>query len=420
MAEHKLRVFLCHASEDKSTVRELYGRLNSEGWLDVWLDEEKLYPGQDWNLEIHKAVRAAQAVIVCISRKSITKEGYVQREMRLAVDAALRMPESTIFIIPLRLEDCDLPSQLDSFQYADYFEQDQERAYQKLLVSLGMRAHSLGINIHPTVGLTPSPADSKKLTPGGHPIYLFGEIEFVKVPKGPFLMGSETRFGTFPFVDTGYPAHTIDIPYEYWIGRFPITNLQYAAFILATGRPHPVIDWEEKRDHPVVNIGWQEALDYVLWINMQVTSLPKGMVFRLPTEAEWEKAARGTDGRAWPWGNNFDLVKCNASSNAVSQLLELLHSKTTPVEKYSPQGDSPYGVADMTGNAWEWTQSLFKPYPYDSKDGREALEVKGAHILRGGSFNEDADGVRVTRRSFIPMVVHEHIGFRIVMAPKIP
>src|SRR5512141_1313450 len=113
MPEHrKLRVFLCHASQDKPIVRELCQRLGAEGWIDPWLDEEKLLPGQDWDLEIEKAVEAADVVIVCVSNRSVSKEGYVQKEIRKVLDIALEKPEETIFIIPLRLDECELPRRL--------------------------------------------------------------------------------------------------------------------------------------------------------------------------------------------------------------------------------------------------------------------------------------------------------------------
>ena len=102
----KLRVFLCHSSNDKPAVRELYGRLKAEGWIDPWLDEEKLLPGQDWDLEIEKAVEASDAVIVFLSNNSVSKEGYVQRELRFVLRIADFKPEGTVFVIPMRLEDC--------------------------------------------------------------------------------------------------------------------------------------------------------------------------------------------------------------------------------------------------------------------------------------------------------------------------
>ena len=135
----KLKVFLCHASQDKPIVRELCQRLNAEGWIDPWLVEEKLLPGQDWDMEIEKAVEAADAVIVCLSSRSINKEGYIQKELRFVLDIALEKPEGAIFVIPLRLDECDIPRRLRSWQYADYFPSNRESAYDRLLKSLQTR-----------------------------------------------------------------------------------------------------------------------------------------------------------------------------------------------------------------------------------------------------------------------------------------
>jgi hypothetical protein len=137
----KLHVFLCHASQDKPVVRELYHRLSSEKWIDPWLDEEKLFPGQDWDLEIEKAVEGADAVIVCVSARSVTKEGYIQKEIRKVLDIALEKPEETIFIIPIRLDDCDLPRRLRSWHYVDFFPAERrDWAFRRLLESLKRRS----------------------------------------------------------------------------------------------------------------------------------------------------------------------------------------------------------------------------------------------------------------------------------------
>ncbi len=143
MLNHKLRVFLCHASQDKPVVHDLYQRLLGEGWIDPWLDEEKLLPGQDWDMEIEKAVEAADAVIVCLSSRSVGKEGYIQKELRFVLDIALEKPEGAIFVIPLRLDKCQVPRRLRSWQYADYFPSNRERAYDRLLKSLQARQFAI-------------------------------------------------------------------------------------------------------------------------------------------------------------------------------------------------------------------------------------------------------------------------------------
>lgn len=131
-----LRIFLCHASEDKPALRTLYGRLKGDGYRP-WLDEEEILGGQDWNLEIRKAVKAAQVVLVCLSKSSVSKEGYLQRELRFALEAAEEKPEGAIFLIPVRLEECLIPERLKPLQWVDLF---QEGGYDKLRRALEKRA----------------------------------------------------------------------------------------------------------------------------------------------------------------------------------------------------------------------------------------------------------------------------------------
>src|SRR5215208_6586615 len=135
-ARRPLKVFLCHASGDKLLVRELYKRLMAEG-VDAWLDQEKLLPGQDWRVEIPRAVREADVVVVCLSNKSVTKEGYVQKEIKFALDSAKEKPEGTIFLIPVRLDDCPVPERLKRWQWVDLFESN---GYERLMRSLRLRA----------------------------------------------------------------------------------------------------------------------------------------------------------------------------------------------------------------------------------------------------------------------------------------
>ena len=116
-ANQPLRVFLCHSSSDKPEVRDLYRRLRADGF-EAWLDEQELLPGQNWREEIPTAVHTCDAVIVCLSTASITKEGYLQKEIKYALDVADEKPEGTIFIIPLKLQECDVPQRLNQWQWA--------------------------------------------------------------------------------------------------------------------------------------------------------------------------------------------------------------------------------------------------------------------------------------------------------------
>ncbi len=137
--KRSLKVFLCHASQDKPVIRELSRHLVGEGWIDTWLDEKKLLPGQDWRLAIEEAVEDSDIVIICLSSNSVSKEGHVQKELRYAREIALEKPEGTIFIIPLRLDECEVPRGLRFYQWVDYFRERKAQGYDSLVESLKSR-----------------------------------------------------------------------------------------------------------------------------------------------------------------------------------------------------------------------------------------------------------------------------------------
>lgn len=186
------------------------------------------------------------------------------------------------------------------------------------------------------------------------------------IPAGKFVMGSEGE-------KNARPAHELYLE-AYYIGTYPVTNTDYKRYLDANFQPFEIP--EGKGNHPVVSISWYDARDYGRWANM-----------RLLTEAEWEKAASydailPNKKRDYPWGNRFDLKKCNTKENGINA--------TTPVGCYSPDGDSSYQVADLAGNVWEWTSSLSKKYPYRADDGREDPLAQGSRVLRGGSYHYQA------------------------------
>jgi len=138
--KQQLKVFLCHAHSDKGKVRDLYLRLKNDG-VDAWLDKENLLAGQDWELEIRKAVREADVVVVCLS-KEFNQVGFRQKEVRLALDTAMEKPEGEIFIIPARLEECDTLESLRKWHWVDLFDSD---GYEKLIRALRVRAKKLDL-----------------------------------------------------------------------------------------------------------------------------------------------------------------------------------------------------------------------------------------------------------------------------------
>ena len=216
----------------------------------------------------------------------------------------------------------------------------------------------------------------------------------VLIPAGPFLMGSQS--GT----PEESPPHLRELP-AFYLDRTEVTCAQYAAFLAATGHPPPP-GWTNglppasTEKLPVTNLRWSDALRYALWAGK-----------RLPTEAEWEKAARGPDGRHFPWGNADDAARRNKDSG-----------KLLPVGSF-PAGASPYGCLDLSGNAWEWTADWFEPYPGTA--ARSPHFGRHYKVVRGGGaeylYGTANTGTAFQRARLVPYGAHDFIGFRCAQDP---
>lgn len=238
----------------------------------------------------------------------------------------------------------------------------------------------------------------------------FAATPMIEIPAGAFRMGSDAG----PADEQ--PAHEVVLP-AFAIDRTPVTNAQFAEFLNAVGprnaKGERLFDDDDPdarirrvrgrwradpgfEDHPVVEVSFRGAAEYCARAGM-----------RLPSEAEWEKSARGNDGRRYPWGNE--------APDATRAHFGAAYNATVPVGSY-PKGASPYGVLDMAGNVWQWTSSLYQPYPYRAGDGREDPNSTETRATRGGAHDWPAQGITATHRgsglSRAPAVGHHNIGFR--------
>jgi iron(II)-dependent oxidoreductase len=230
------------------------------------------------------------------------------------------------------------------------------------------------------------------------------------ISEGAFTMGSNTG------PDDEKPEHTIFLK-AFFLDILPVTNADFAKFLndrgLQNQQGETFYDDDDSdarihqqnsiwradlgyASHPVNEVSWVGARDYCAWLNK-----------RLPTEAEWEKAARGIDSRKYPWGNtppNAKLAHFGAPFNS-----------SAPVDAF-PGGASPYGILDMAGNQWEWVSSAYQPYPYKADDGREKLNTGPVRATRGGGHDSSAEEITTTQRgkylSRAPKAGHHNIGFR--------
>ncbi len=205
----------------------------------------------------------------------------------------------------------------------------------------------------------------------------------IRIPAGDFLYGDEKETNYLP---------------EYWIDKIPVTIAEYARFVQETGQESAAGAYVQGKkvdlrlagqlypNHPVIDVSWPDARAYAAWAGK-----------RLPSEEEWEKAARGTDGRTYLWGEDkLDKTVCNFGEN---------EKGITPVGQYSPQGDSPYDCVDMAGNVWEWCQGWY--------DKNEILRV-----VRGGGWGSDGHNLRVAYRlRYLPAGSNLIVGVRCVRSP---
>ncbi len=219
----------------------------------------------------------------------------------------------------------------------------------------------------------------------------------LEVPAGGFTMGS--RDDDPVAWDNEKPQHMVYLDI-FWIYKTQVTNAQYRQGVEAgvCTPPHNTEYYDDPAyaNHPVVYVDWHQAKTYCEWVGG-----------RLPTEAEWEKAARGTDRRRYPWGDDWNPHNLNS--------YEAGPGGTTEVGRY-PAGASPYGLLDMAGNVWEWTSSLYKEYPYEVDDGREDVEADGCRVLRGGCWRNYKKRSRCTARGDrVPEYFSRYLGFRVVV-----
>ena len=217
----------------------------------------------------------------------------------------------------------------------------------------------------------------------------------VEIPAGPFIMGSDEAD------PEDAPAQQIDLP-AFEIDKFEVTNADFGAFVQATGyktfaEQQGVTTWRDEWDmgednHPVTMVTWDDAQAYCEWVGK-----------RLPTEAEWEKAARGEDGRRFPWGNDWDPNKANVKERGLRG--------TAAVASFG-EGASPYGVVDMTGNVWEWTADWYQGYPNNTAD--DPYYGEQFRVTRGGGwFDEEPQSTTFNRNAADPgKTANDDVGFR--------
>jgi formylglycine-generating enzyme required for sulfatase activity len=449
------QVFISYSRKDLPFVEHLAADLKEAG-LDVWYDVSRLGGGSRWRIEIENALKKSQYVIVVLSPDSVTSE-WVEREILFASNLKRK-------IIPLMYRQCDLPLNYVNLNYIDVRGENYAQNFNALLMALDLDATSsilpsplpkksspdksrtgyaalIGVGVlivfalifslfikaiftpepSPTVSMettqaplpsipasmtletNPPPSETLQSTVPSSSTEIPGVEGMVLVPEGIFTMGDNTRD-----IMEG-PAHSVHLD-AYYIDRYEVTNKQFMdcvdegecdwpANISSKTRPsyygNPEFD-----DFPVIYVSWDMARAFCTW---------RGA--RLPTEAEWEKAARGSDSRAYPWGRaDVDCSRANYS---------VCGGDTVEVGSYE-SGKSPYEAYDMAGNVWEWVADWYQENYYatlGSNPSNPPGPAAGSErVIRGGSWINTPKSISTTiRNSSDPSKIYNFVGFRCAM-----
>jgi formylglycine-generating enzyme required for sulfatase activity len=251
-------------------------------------------------------------------------------------------------------------------------------------------------------------------------------LGFVEIPAGTFIMGSNKRKDKAAH-DDETPQHEVTLP-AFYIARYPVTVAQFRAFVEATGEKPKWADLTDPDNHPVRYVTWFEATRYCQWLTEQLRTLNKtltplaeklaqGWQVQLPSEAEWERAARGSKGRRYPWGDE-DVASNRANYKETG-------IGTTSAVGCFPAGATPEGIEELSGNVWEWTRSRYIEYPYPSdeqaRQERESVQGEGIKnsdrfVRRGGSHYNDVSYLRAPLRFLVhAVIIGNSVGFRVVV-----
>ncbi len=400
VSHDKRRIFISHAHEDQRVAQRLAGDLRKQGH-DVWIAPDSIEPGESWVSAIDRGLHGCGIFLALLSPAAV-KSQWVRSETRVAIQLEHQKKMRVLPVMLKRCDTLDLSTFIASYQIIS-FANRYEKALPELLVELGssrarIAGHAISRRLQGGNGKT---RWSKRVM-----IDVPIRMELLRVPAGSFWMGSHLERDENA-QENEQPRHRVRLT-DYYIARKPITNAQYDMFAQATQRDFKLIEGRE--DHPAGNVSWHDASAFCAWLS-QLT----GFQIALPTEAEWEKAARGTDGRIYPWGDTFESKRLNSYENGIRE--------TTPAGKYSPDHDSPYDIADLCGNVWEWCADWYADDEYARRARTRVIDPLGPEagalkVLRGGAFDFNKSAVRCAYRAAAAPFEHSYdYGFRVVMRP---
>ncbi|MCE2672907.1 MAG: SUMF1/EgtB/PvdO family nonheme iron enzyme [Microcystis sp. 53598_E5] len=414
MKKSEIQIFLAHASEDKPAVLALHERLKQAGYKP-WLDKKDLIPGQNWRSVIPKAIANSQLFIACLSQRSIAKQGFVQREFKMALNQYADRPPNSIYLIPLRLDECDIPDlrqeeyglNLRDLHWLDYWEEDGFEQLERAITyqfKLEPEEPKKPVIVTPPLSvfnfeIVRVNAKGEQIRKESKQSQYFSEdlgngitLEMVAIPGGTFTMGTEDEEIerlVKKFAWEGFraerPQHRVTVS-SFYMGRYPITQAQWKA-IAATAKIDIDLETNPSKfkgdELPVESVNWYQATEFCKRLSRETKR-----EYRLPSEAEWEYACRAGTTTPFYFGETItgELANYNAYNSYAEEPDGEYQNETTPVGQFPPNA---FGLYDMHGNVSEWCADTWH-YNYDGAptDGSVWIENRNDNgsPLRGGSW----------------------------------
>jgi formylglycine-generating enzyme required for sulfatase activity len=421
MADEKLdqekhEVFISYANADETKSSDtgsdrqianmICSALESED-VSCWLAPRDISPGDDWLNAILDAVEQSAVVVLVVSQET-EKSKWVNTEIKLALEENKK-------IIPFQIGAVSPRGTLRVLKVSSHWitahsppgQEELNRLVKAVRSHLGKDKKKANEKVikpaqeHGDVKTAETPSGKVYENDKGFREADYGDgIIMVYIPPGTFTMGSDDGY------DNEKPPHDVDLD-GFWIGKFEVTFDQYDKYCEETKKEKPGDQGWGRGKRPVINVSWDDAMAYSLWLS-EKTGLP----FKLPTEAQWEKAARGTDSRKYPWGEQEpDKKLANFDSDI---------GKTTPVGSY-PRGISPYGLMDMAGNVWEWCSDWYGSDYYSKSPLNNPPGPKSGtdRVIRGVCWDLDAKYLRCAYRGDVrPSARSFFLGFRLCQEIK--
>ncbi|MGH9845339.1 MAG: SUMF1/EgtB/PvdO family nonheme iron enzyme [Blastocatellia bacterium] len=455
----EIQIFISYAREDQSRVELLYQKLVGAGY-QPWLDREHLLPGQRWEPVIKQALERSDFVLVCLSAASINKRGFLQKEIKQALERAQEKLEDDVWLIPARLDDCDVPDGLSAIQWVDLFE---EHGFDDLLRALAFQLKRM----RKSPPLPPQPKPQPPVAPKNAPVIVRHEdadnrqdfefttvtldargqeverkkgqarsltedlgggvrIEMVEIAGGEFWMGSTDAEARDAFNDAKRyfkdadqkwytaetPRHRVAVS-PFFMGKYPVTQSEWMEVM---GNLPEISDDLRGDDRPVVMVSWEEADAFCRELSRRTKRQ-----YRLPTEAEWEYACRAGTNTPFAFGQsiNPEVVNYAGSHPYGSAAKGVYRQKTVPVGSLGVA--NAFGLYDMHGNVWEWCSDWYgESYYAECLKKGVVTDPRGPdtgsdRVIRGGGWADDAAGCRSANRSYDPPGYrYDALGFRLV------